>query len=192
MATVNDTLVLAFLSGIDLVHGKARVENKILYSYKSILAYYDNDMVVINEDTGNFSSTSKRLMNRLTAELEECKKSYRLDKSNDCIVKQPMVTKKPLDTNITTSYPVTESIDDVFEELKSLTTSKEDIKQNDFVLEVFEVLFGDGAVPAFKDGKRHFTYDEALSQLKEMNDVFTEHLLNEEKGDNDKKNCNNR
>ena len=52
-------------------------------------------------------------------------------------------------------------------------------KESEFVLEVFEILFGDGAVPQFKDGERHFSYSEALEQLKEMNDVFTEHLLDE-------------
>ena len=50
-----------------------------------------------------------------------------------------------------------------------------------FIEEVFEILFGDGAVPSFKEGQRHFSYEEALEELKQMNNVYTEHLMNQNK-----------
>ena len=48
-----------------------------------------------------------------------------------------------------------------------------------FIEEVFEILFGDGAVPSFEEGVRHFSYEEALEELKQMNNVYTEYLIKE-------------
>ena len=49
-----------------------------------------------------------------------------------------------------------------------------------FIEEVFEILFGDKAMPSNKDLPRHFSYEEALEELKQMNDVYTEYLIKEE------------
>jgi len=178
MAAINETLSNAFVLKMDTTTRKGIVKDNKLYSYDSVLAYWKKKTVYINEDIGNFSKTTKKLMNTLVKTLDKTGTKYVITASNEVVIKKPRSGKIVSDT---TEQDEPESIDELLSELKSLTGNVEPgvTKESDFVLKVFEILFGDGAVPQFKDGERHFSYSEALEQLKEMNDVFTEHLLDE-------------
>ena len=60
---------------------------------------------------------------------------------------------------------------------------QEDQRKDIFINEVMELLFGADAVLDDGNGKitRNFSYSEAIEELKAMNDVYTEYLINEDK-----------
>lgn len=59
---------------------------------------------------------------------------------------------------------------------------QEEIKKDEFIKEVMELLFGESATVQNDEGKtieRHFTYSEAIEELKAMDDIYTEYLIKE-------------